>query len=80
MTMTIVFSAIGGHGYEVEVVRRALIEAGVSVIMGEGTQDCKSITDWSKEKNLVEDEIRRSKERGISRQVIIKANHIPWGG
>lgn len=78
--MEVIVNGIGGHGYELEVIRRALEAAGVIVIMDRSTNDCWSIRDWRLEKNLVHDERERMRRYEIERVVVLKAGHIPWGG
>jgi hypothetical protein len=78
--MEVIVNGIGGHGYEVEVIRRALEAAGIIVIMDKTTKDCWSIRDWRLEKNLVHDERERMRRYEIERVVVLKAGHTPWGG
>jgi methylmalonyl-CoA mutase cobalamin-binding subunit len=78
--MEVIVNGIGGHGYELEVIRRALEAAGIIVIMDKTTKDCWSIRDWRLEKQLVHDERERMRRYGIERVVVLKAGHTPWGG
>lgn len=71
----------GGHGYEFEVIRRALEAAGVTVLLGRGADDCNTIRDWrSIDSDMVLDERDRMKRMGYQRTVVLQAVHVPWGG
>jgi hypothetical protein len=83
------FTGPGGFGYEVEIVRRALIEAGVRVHLSDGTELCGLDAPWAQDTNLIQTDQERMKkflelmadpQYQKWREVRIVCDHQPWGG